>query len=283
MLLPFILLILVACVDISQPINDEMILSEGGTHLKETKNGSDIKEQKIISILSLDVESKHIEKDLDDIETKVDSLGGYISSHKVETPEGRSSKRKAELSIRIPSDKSINFKKYLKDKLFIVKEISSSIDVTETYYDIEANIKNLESQEAQLMELYKKADDIESILSINDKVNEVIRNKDALMREKLNIISKTEYSTFNLNIEEVSEYKTIHSLDDSSMEKIKKAITNSAMNAKNAVMSILLFLINSFPLVIVAFIGLYLYSKLFKKNRLEALTGDLGEESKSDK
>jgi len=280
-LLPLILLLLVSCADISQPISDELILSEGGAHLKEANNEPDVKEQKVISILNLDVETKYIEEDLDSIEAKINSLGGYISSHKVETPEDRSSKRKAELSIRIPSDKSVEFKEYLKDKLFIVKEMSSSIDVTETYYDIEANIKNLERQEAQLMELYKKADDIESILSINDKVNEVIRNKDALMREKLNIISKTEYSTFNLNIEEVSEYKAIHSLDDSSMEKIKKAITNSAMNAKNAVMSILLFLINSFPLVIVAFIGLYLYNKFFKKNRLK--TKDLEKESKSDK
>lgn len=74
-----------------------------------------------------------------------------------------------DILIRVPQDKANSLIDFIKGNSQIIAESSQSLDVTTQYYDTETRIKNLESQEEQLRELYKRTEKIEEIIIINDK------------------------------------------------------------------------------------------------------------------
>lgn len=205
-------------------------------------------EQKIISMLKLNVESKEFDNDIENLENKIHSLNGYISSHNVEKTEEGS--RRGNVLIRVPQDKADSLIDFIKGNFQIVAESSQAVDVTTHYYDTETRIKNLESQEEQLRELYKRTEKIEEIIIINDKLNEVVEEKENLVRSFVGMKDRISYSTVDITIREVSEFTIIDSIDDTTMEKITKALSNSWATFKSGIVAVLVFIAGKAPVII---------------------------------
>jgi len=220
-------------------------------------------EQKIMSILKLNAESKEFDNDIENLENKIHSLNGYISSHNVEKTEEDG--RRGDISIRVPQDKANDLIDFIKGNFQIVAESSQSVNVTTQYYDTEARIKNLESQEEQLRELYKRTEKIEEIIIINDKLNEVVGEKESLVRNFVGMKDRISYSTVDITIREVSEFTIIDSIDDTTMEKITKALSNSWATFKSVIVSVLVFIAGMAPVIISGIILLFIYKKFLRK------------------
>lgn len=220
-------------------------------------------EQKIISMLKLNVESKEFDNDIENLENKVHSLNGYISSHNVEKTEDGN--RKGDILIRVPQDKANSLIDFIKGNFQIIAESSQSVDVTTQYYDTETRIKNLESQEEQLRELYKRTEKIEEIIIINDKLNEVVEEKERLVKSFVGMKDRISYSTVDITIKEVSEFTIIDSIDDTTMEKITKALSNSWATFKSVIVSVLVFIAGMAPVIISGIILLFIYKKFLRK------------------
>ena len=241
-------------------------------------------EQKIISMLKLNVESKEFDNDIENLENKIHSLNGYISSHNVEKTEEGS--RRGNILIRVPQDKANSLIDFIKGNFQIVTESSQSVDVTTHYYDTEARIKNLESQEEQLRELYKRTEKIEEIIIINDKLNEVVEEKERLVKSFIRMKDRVSYSTVDITIREVSEFTIIDSIDDTTMEKITKALSNSWVNFKSGIVAVLVFIASRAPVIISGIILLFTYKKYlikYVKNITSDTDTKIDEEKDDDK
>lgn len=241
-------------------------------------------EQKIISMLKLNVESKEFDNDIENLENKVHSLNGYISSHNVEkTEEGG---RRGDILIRVPQDKANNLIDFIKGNFQIIAESSQSVDITIQYYDTEARIKNLESQEEQLRELYKRTEKIEEIIIINDKLNEVVEEKERLVKSFVRMKDRISYSTVDITIREVSEFTIIDSIDDTTMEKITKALSNSWTTFKSGIVAVLVFIAGITPVIVSGIILLFIYKKYlikYVKNITSNTDTKINEEKDDDK
>ena len=72
-------------------------------------------------MLKLNVESKEFDNDIENLENKVHSLNGYISSHNVEkTEEGG---RRGDILIRVPQDKANNLIDFIKNLNYTVSQL----------------------------------------------------------------------------------------------------------------------------------------------------------------
>ena len=100
-----------------------------------------------------------------------ESQGGYVVSSSIqetgEIPTGN-------VVVRVPEnkfDETMNFAKQLAEK--VEYEGRKGEDITEEYVDLEAKLKALEAKKAQFLEVLKKAEKIEDILKVYDKIEEV--------------------------------------------------------------------------------------------------------------
>lgn len=265
-------------------VQDEMesVVPSDSSQLGITDNSESKEEQKIISMLKLNAESKEFDNDIENLENKIHSLSGYISSHNIEKTEEGS--RRGNVLIRVPQDKANSLIDFIEGNFQIVAESSQAIDVTTQYYDTETRIKNLESQEEQLRDLYKRTEKIEEIIIINDKLNEVVEEKESLVKSFVGMKDRISYSTVDITIREVSEFTIIDSVDDTTMEKITKALNNSWVTFKSSIVAVLVFIAGTLPAIILGIILLFIYKKYLMKyvKDITSITDNKIDEEKDD-
>lgn len=96
-----------------------------------------------------------------------DSQGYVVSSNKYKNGE----RLVGTITIRVPSgdfDNAMAALKALAEE--VTYENTTTEDVTEEYVDLTAKLKNLEATEAQLLEIMKKAEEIEDILAVQNQL-----------------------------------------------------------------------------------------------------------------
>lgn len=219
---------------------------------------------KVVSMLRMTAESKEFEGDIENLENKVHLLKGYISSHEIKTFEGSGNRKEANISIRVPRENASELVEFIKNNLSIILESSQTIDITDAFYDTEARIKNLESQESQLRILYDRTNSIEEVLLVNDKLNEVIREKESLTKSFMGMKERTSYSTIDIVVKEVSELTVKESIDDTLMDKVTKGLYNSWRSLKSGIADLIVTLSNSMSFIVLLVIGIIIFNKHFK-------------------
>ena len=161
--------------------------------------------RKIIKHQNLYLETLEFDKGLEDIEILVGSYGGYYASSEISTS---GSTRRATLSLRIPSSKLDEFVSGItKSETFNIRSTSlSTEEVTETYYDLKAQLDSLMDQEARLNVLMDKAANLSELLTIENKLTSV-RTQINSVSSKIQYYDKAvDMSFVNITLYEVKEY-----------------------------------------------------------------------------
>ena len=100
--------------------------------------------RKLIKNVSLTVESLEYDKSLAAIKTRCDTFGGYIQSENSRGVSLNSSgTRSTTIVLRIPADKLDEFLTAADSFGNVTSNVSDTQDVTDSYYDIEANLESL--------------------------------------------------------------------------------------------------------------------------------------------
>ena len=245
----------------------------------ETSNKSDVK---IIYTLHMEAESINFDEDIENLESEIHELEGYIRSHEIVTNDRNGVYKEASISIRVPKDYVNELSDFIKETFSITSEQSQAIDITEDYYDTESRIENLSSQEEQLRELYENADSIEDMLLINGKLSEVTREKEEMTKKIMRMNERSSYSTIELNIIEVKDFAIPESINESIGQRISNAFNQSITNTKNAFAEALVFIANSFQYIVLGLLLKPLYNKFLKKHIIKFTDKDNNDESEDD-
>lgn len=107
---------------------------------------------------------------LDQIRTIAQSLGGYVVSSDWQAGEDDSS---ASIAIRVPSGNYESATLSLRDlAIEVLYESTRAEDVTEEYTDLEARLRNLEATEDRYVQLLEKAETVEEMLEVEEKLSD---------------------------------------------------------------------------------------------------------------
>lgn len=231
-------------------------------------NKDDKKESEDLRILStykMESETLHFDKDLYEIIEKVHYVGGYVSSNEIKTNNSeKETLKESKLTIRVPKDKTPEVINVINKKLTITSELLTSVDITENYYDIESRIENIEAREERLKILYKKSNDVNEIIKIDEKLSEITKEKEELARKKIKMEDRSSFSRIDINVKEVKKISVVEKENLSSSEKIKKTFATTGGNIKAVAVGIFVFLIGAFPLLLVLAVGIFSYKKIMK-------------------
>ena len=154
---------------------------------------NNIKERKLIISVDLSVNSKDIEKSYKSIEEKVKEYKGYFENID-------SYKYRYFIALRIPKDNLYNFLEFIENNQNVQNKNINTEDITENYYDIENRIKNREALLDKFRSYLKEAKNIEEILSVEDRINNLTYEIEKMKGNFENLTSLIEYSKVNITI-----------------------------------------------------------------------------------
>lgn len=154
---------------------------------------NNIKERKLIISVDLSVNSKDIKKSYKSIEEKVKEYKGYFENID-------SYKYRYFIALRIPKDNLYNFLEFIENNQNVQNKNINTEDITENYYDIENRIKNREALLDKFRSYLKEAKNIEEILSVEDRINNLTYEIERMKGNFENLTSLIEYSKVNITI-----------------------------------------------------------------------------------
>lgn len=156
---------------------------------------------RIIKTGSLTLEVKSSREGAQKVSEIAKSQGGFVeNSNVVENNDGTVS---AYATIRVPEDK---FEATLGQLRGLALRVSSESvngqDVTEQYTDLQARLKNAQAQEAQYLDILKKANTVTDILAVQQYLSQVRYEIESYQGQLKNLSNQTSYSTISVNLTE---------------------------------------------------------------------------------
>lgn len=150
----------------------------------------------IVRIVDMTIEVDDVERRMSDIADIAVSLNGWTVS------EQRSSRHAGWVSVRVPSAQLDDAVRAISDLgLDVLSLISSSQDVTEEYFDVQARIRNLNITLDSLRELLSREGELEDILEVQREITRVSGEIDILEGRKRLLEQTTATSLINVRLE----------------------------------------------------------------------------------
>lgn len=216
-------------------------------------------EEKLIVTVTLRAQTKEYETALSEIRGALSSLGGYeesFSSNGRSYGSSSSYCRSAYLTVRIPSEQLNAFLSEVGELVNVVNEQVGRVNATEEYYDLAARVRVLEEEQAAYETMLGKAEKVEEILLIKDRLYNVISEIESSKTRMKVIDSRASYSTVHLTLEEVVDYEVVTTPKTTFGARIAKAFTRSWKNFAEGFQDFVVWFIGAIPtLLVLAVIG----------------------------
>ena len=202
---------------------------------------------------------------------KVKDLGGYIQDSSVwGSSSDYSSSRSASYTLRIPSDKLDEFIDVVETLGNVTYKNESVDDVTLRYVDVDSHKKALETEQERLLALLEKAENVEDIITIENRLSDVryeLENYESQIRLLDNQI---DYSTVYVDVSEVS--RVTDTGKQGFFEEVASRFSDSVYVVLMGLRGFAIGILGSLPIlvvwgVILAVVVILLRKFVFKKSK----------------
>lgn len=161
--------------------------------------------QKLIKTVDMDIDTENFDSTVDSIYEAVESTGGYIEYSDVwDTSYGGSDTlMNGIFAIRVPADKLEQFDSTVSSLATVSRRSEQVEDVTLNYVDTQSKIEALETEQARLLELLEIAQNLEEVLTIEDRLSDVRYELESYESRIRTLDNQIAYSTFSIRVNEV--------------------------------------------------------------------------------
>jgi len=252
--------------------NENPSTQNPSTQNSDSQSSESTTRKKIIDA-DLNIETENFNSDLNKLQSVALQNGGYVSSVKSEKKSYRGALRNySDLELKIPVDKYESAKSEILKIGKILSMNESSFDATDEYKDINLTLELKREEETRLLSFLERAETIEDILLLEDRIAKVKSEILVYENRKLNIERLSSYSTLNIQLTEKGGEVVVVVGEETLGEQLSKALKTSIQNAYNFLESVLVGIaLFSVQLVIIFIIVIFaVIRKRFKKSRKKA-------------
>ncbi len=233
----------------------------------------DERPDKIIYSANAQVETTDFDGTLVKLDQMVQDYGGWIQSSSIngsnydDRSRGRISRRSADYTLRIPSDRFQELMAGLSDLGNVPYSYVYTENVTAQYYDVQARLDAYTIQETRLLELMEKAETVEDIIRLEDRLTEVRYQIDSMRSSLKNWDRQVSYSSVYLSIAEVQEYTPEPQVQPSYGERLGTALRDGLRGTGNFFKNLLLWLVEALPVLILLLVLILIPVLILRKRR----------------
>lgn len=263
----------------AEAAEEESFAGENGAELKAEEVTDPQAGRKLITTMNISAETESFDELMGNLERQITALGGYIENSEqwngsVDYYGKRINDRNASLTIRIPIEKLNSFLTIVEENSNITNKSKSVEDVTLAYVDLESHKKALLTAEERLLELLEKAETVEDLITIEEKLTDVRYQLESMESQLRTYDNKINYSTLYLYINEVTRLTPPEEV--TTWGRIRSGFSENLYNAGQDILDFIIGLIVNLPyiviwLVILAVAGLIVFVLARREKKKKAL------------
>ncbi len=238
-----------------------------------SSNENSISGRKLIKNVSLFIETLEFDQSRTTVENLVNTFGGYIESSSAtdrSINNGRSL-RYASYVLRIPGEHLDDFLKSSGNIGTITSQNMSTEDVTLTYVDLEAKTQSLEIQQERLLEFLEKAETIEDVIKLEDRLNTVRYQLEAQKSQLKNYDNLVAFSTVSINLQEVQRITIVEPEPETLGQRIASGFSDTMYDLGEGLKNFIVWFIVNLPYIliwgVIIFLAIFFGRKIAKKNK----------------
>jgi len=232
--------------------------------------------RKLIQTVHMNVETEDLDAVLQQIDSRIAQLGGYTESSYIQNGSAYGGRRyrNATLTVRIPAKELEAFVDRVGEISNIVSSRKTVEDITLSYVATESRMKALQTEEARLLELLAKAENMNDLLTIEKRLTEVRTSLEQVTSMLKVYDNQVDYATIHLSIEEVKEYTEVTE-PETLWQRIGSGFVKSLKGVGNFFTELFVFLVVGSPYlvliaaVVVGIVFLHRFRKRRKKQQRE--------------
>ncbi len=254
-------------------INSEYAMPEESIEFGEVEGssmGSDTSEnitssRKLIRNFDISIETKNFDDVVSNIQNKTKELNGYIERSSVDTGSYYNSNynRYSYMTIRVPSDKLDEFVNDIKEKSNVTNISESTEDITLQYVDVESRKIALETEQERLIQLLEKAESVEDIITIENRLSEVRYKLESYTSQLRTMDNQVDYSTIDINISEVEREEKVE--PKTFFGEISERFSDNLYELIQGIRATVIGIIGSMPFIIFYGVIIFVFVILIKK------------------
>lgn len=174
--------------------------------------------------------------------------GGYIESSSVYRDSG-TGLRRADYTFRIPREKLDAFLASVAGQGTLTSRTESTEDVSLDYHDIEGRKKALETEYDTLMNLMASAQDVDTVIALNQRISEIRYQLDSYSSDLLRYDNRVNYATVSLSVTETDAEST--TAETGTADRIRIGLINNLRAVVHALSEIAIACIVHLPAIAV--------------------------------
>ena len=203
--------------------------------------------RKLIWRVYMDMETTDFDSATQTLSDLVSQMGGYLDSSSLENyqrSDGRS-QRYASVVARIPSQSLDDFINETGALGNVTNLSRTSEDITLQYTDTESRKRSLEIEQERLMELLEQAQDLESIILLEERLTEVRYQLEDYTSTLMNYDNLVDYSIVSISIQEVT--RITEQVEETLGSRISSGFSNSLYRARLTAENFIVFVASNLP------------------------------------
>ncbi len=223
-------------------------------------------QEKIVYTGHLSIETKQYDETLQTLNDRLAEFGGLISSSNENA--SRTGLRTVYMTLRIPSAHFSTFMGGASVLGNVRSKSTSRNDITKQYSDRSIEAQALQTQLDKLTEMLEKAQTIEEMLMIEDRIVSVETRLNMLRSVIGNMDMDVAYSTVDIALSEVLQYSSdiVERRDETFFDRLNNAVQDSARITSEVLETVFFTLIRFAPLIAIAAVLLYGYRSWRRKH-----------------
>ena len=229
------------------------MMADSNTSLKGAESGSTSlpEGRKWIITIDMNVETNDLDALMEDLEQQISKLGGYVEDQSVYNGSDAAPRRyrNANLTVRIPDEKADQFTNELSGFANVVSQNLRREDITLQYVATSSRVTALETEEARLLELLAKAENMADLLEIEARLTDVRYELENYASQLRLYDNQIDYATIYLYIEEVQEYTPVE--EPTFFERIRSTFSDSLEGLGDGIVDVTVFLVGNSPYLLV--------------------------------
>lgn len=225
-------------------------------------------EEKIIKTVELHAQTKEYTAYIDGITHSVSALGGYVENSSTDLGSGSKYNRNATYTVRIPADKLDAFLEAAGENGTVTSITEEQKNVTLEYVDLESRISAFRTERDSLTKLLEKAESLENILAIQERLSEVNYEIESYTAQLRVLANRVSYSTVTMHIWEVER---VTEEEPSLWSQIKNRFLDNLDDLGDMLRTAIIDIVGGLPILLplaaIAVIAILIIRKLIRKRR----------------
>ena len=235
-------------------------------------NPAEISEKKIRTV-NMSLECKSMESAAKELKDKVKAQGGYIESEDYSAISQWNDTKRMNFTIRLPKGNVDSFLDFLNGEGRILSKSENLQDVRLQYRDAKNHIKALETEQERILALMEKAETVDQLIALENRLTEIRYQLDSYNSEILDYDNKVDFSTIYLELQESIDGKINQSGNYGFFDRVRDGFIRNLFEIRlffeDTALFVLVFIPQILLVLLIILLIVFANKKLLNKKKKE--------------